>query len=93
MVREKEAWETWEIDEWKVRRKFKAEDLTKARQLKKAEHLTRDDVLGARHYAKGVYCHSCEKEWSRGALTVCNECIEYFCDDHIGRHSNCPNGR
>jgi len=38
MVREQEDWEKWEIDDWKVRRKFRADDLTKARQLKKAEH-------------------------------------------------------
>ena len=93
MAREKEAWENWEIDQWKVRRKFKAEDLTKSRQLKKAEDLTRADVLGARHHIKGVYCKVCEKEWSRGAINVCNECIEYYCDEHMSRHPECKNGR
>jgi len=87
------GWEDWEIDDWKIRRKFKLDDLTGKTQQKNAEELTRDDVLGARHHGMGVYCHACEKEWNRGALTVCNECIEYFCDDHIARHPNCSNGR
>jgi len=86
-------WIQWDVDAWKIKRKLKAEDLTGARQLKKAEELSRDDVLGARHHIKEVYCKVCEKEWKRGAINVCKECIEYFCDDHKDRHPNCSNGR
>ncbi len=93
MAREQEDWEKWEVDEWKIRRKFKADDLTLKRQLKPAEQLTKEDVLGARHHVKGVYCHVCEKEWNRGGITVCAECIEYYCDDHRYRHPDCINGR
>ena len=86
-------WIDWEIEDWKIKRKFTSEDLTRSRQLKKAEELTRSDVLGARHHINGVYCQVCEKEWNRGGITICSECVEYFCDDHISRHPNCSNGR
>lgn len=86
-------WLNWEIENWKVKRKFKADDLTLKRQLKPAEQLTKDDVLGARHHVNGVYCKVCEKEWNRGGITVCAECIEYYCDDHRYRHPDCINGR
>ena len=88
-----EGWEDWDIENWKIKRKFRLDDLTGARQQKKAEYLTKEDVLGSRHHITGVYCKVCEKKWNRGAINVCNECIEYYCDDHIGRHPNCPNGR
>jgi len=88
-----ENWRDWDNDSYDPHGTFKAEDLTKKRQLKKAEELTRDDVLGARHHIMGVYCKVCEKEWNRGAINVCSECIEYYCDTHITRHPNCSNGR
>ena len=86
-------WENWEVDDWKIHPKFRADDLTHARQLKKSEELTRDDVLGARHHIKGVECKKCQKKWNRGAINVCIECIEYFCDEHIENHGGCTAGR
>jgi len=88
-----EDWEKWDIDSWNPKRKYKLDDITKARQLKPAEQLDRSDVLGARHHIKGVYCKVCEKEWKRGAINVCKECIEYYCDEHMSRHPDCQNGR
>ncbi len=88
-----EDWEKWDIDSWNPKRKYRLDDITKARQLKPAEQLDRSDVLGARHHIKGVYCKVCEKEWKRGATNVCKECIEYYCDEHMSRHPDCQNGR
>lgn len=86
-------WLSWDPDKWNIRRKYKLDDITRARQLKPAEELDRSDVLGERHHIKGVYCKVCEKEWRRGAINVCKDCIEYYCDEHISRHPECKNGR
>jgi len=86
-------WDEFDEDKFNPRRKFKADDLTGKRQQKKAEYLTKEDVLGNRHHLFGVYCKVCEKKWNRGAINVCKECIEYYCDEHMMRHPNCQNGR
>ncbi len=31
-------------------------------------------------------CKVCDDHWKRGALTVCKDCIEYFCDYHMKEH-------
>ena len=59
---------------------------------KKAEDLNRSDVIrGVK--PKGVECQECHKVWRNGALWVCNECVEYFCDDHIENHGSCTKGK
>jgi len=32
-------------------------------------------------------CSVCDNFWREGALTVCKDCIEYFCDKHMKEHS------
>ncbi len=64
----------------------------KAKNGTKSEEF--DDAM---HEAGAVECLKCKVKIGEGirgkAITVCKECIEYFCDDHIYRHPNCCNGK
>jgi len=33
------------------------------------------------------------KSCSKIPQTVCEECVEYVCEDHLHRHPDCDNGR
>ncbi len=32
------------------------------------------------------FCKVCDNHWHQGALVVCKDCLEYFCDTHIKEH-------
>lgn len=44
-----------------------------------------------------VECHVCQRKFGQGnkgmSISVCIECLGYFCNDHITRHPNCEEGR
>lgn len=40
----------------------------------------------------GVECKKCEA-YNLGNITLCDKCLEFFCDKHIARHKDCDNGR
>lgn len=48
-----------------------------------------DDILGAENTGVSCHCVVCSKM----PQTVCKECVEYVCEDHLYRHPNCDEGR
>jgi len=35
----------------------------------------------------------CDKECTKFPQTVCKECLEYVCEDHVYRHPKCEEGK
>ena len=61
----------------------------------KKKYLTQDDVLGVGAggvMAGDVKCIVCKRVRVSG-ITVCINCIEYVCDEHLYRHPNCDLGK
>jgi len=51
----------------------------------------RYSVLGSNQDGSDFHC--CTKFCSKMPQTVCKECNEYICEDHLFRHPNCQEGR
>lgn len=47
--------------------------------------------------AGAVECSVCQIRFGQGnkgmSLNVCEECLEYVCNEHLYRHPNCCEGR
>ncbi|KKM05963.1 hypothetical protein LCGC14_1748780 [marine sediment metagenome] len=56
-----------------------------------------EEFHNAMQEAGPVECKKCKIRYGQGnrgqTMNVCQECLDYFCNDHLERHDNCSEGR